>query len=935
MREVAEVLQMRAEITDHIVMDPGLSEVPMSVLLTKSMEPRRDGDGNYLSRSMLGQPTDYQDMKSSIVGKTDDDLRYEGQSYSREQTQQEEFLKKIERKKKKEERERAKNLQSMQVFMKTQFLRQERALERWNKMLSEWDDIKTDLMLKSNKNRASDLVIARSEEFRYVKESRDIAEQKIRTSKGRPLDDLWTSFEPIGNPSRGIFSFKKQPTDEPVEIIRNPKLARPTTGDAIRHELLAHQMKPSLGTMDVQGLEIVGRGLQVTLSASSTRQGTVQSSLGSYGVREDESFLSEGEGELFISEDMDQCSPSSKGPAAAFDRNDIFMEVELNRLKKERVVLKNTGTTAVYYSWNQIEKESFFSIPKDDIRRFYFDQHNGVILPGQEIYNQSWRLTTRPTLTNMNELIINVKAVAIRRDEFTAERESLEQRLAQREIVAGVQSIIEDVFNRTLDARSRKDKIVEEVLEITAFNNEERQREQLATQNTEIQLFYSPHLYSSIVDLASKITSTPTVSVLTLGQLIQKVEDINVQAHLYEELNEIVSRGSVPPPPSVEPTFMKRIANALLLELVFGIPDLSRRERDRLKLPPKRFLVSHEEEGVATQHMEEKEQEVGTQDGVSVKDRDRSTASNRRRRAKRGNHASSTLLLTTSTTQLQKLESIRKIVPPTHEESVQSVENSAEDKRLDGEYRKNIYGAIRGVVADMLIRFEFLTQHLPKKIIQKKETIVKTEQTETKDEPVQETTEENKADTDEEAEKKEEENAKKRGRRRMARKTGGQRKTNEESIRSFECFLCQDGFEIKSRRSFLYTTPELSWLSRFDRMLAKRQINVHYRHGFGSLAVVGELRAQALRCRIDPFDTQNKTVHQGQSQERWGSLADERRLTVEQELVHHIYPIRDIEPADLSASGLKRHYYHRNGQMMTAAQVAVFDRPPVVLNSLK
>lgn len=74
--------------------------------------------------------------------------------------------------------------------------------------------------------------------------------------------------------------------------------------------------------------------------------------------------------------------------------------------------------------------------------------------------------------------------------------------------------------------------------------------------------------------------------------MISSQQDAQTQNKLYEELNEIVRRGSIPPPPSIEPPIMKRIANALLLELSTAVPELSKREREKLKLPPKvKFCV--------------------------------------------------------------------------------------------------------------------------------------------------------------------------------------------------------------------------------------------------------------------------------------------------------------------------------------------------------
>lgn len=98
----------------------GFSEVPMSVMVSKSMEPKRDSEGAFLSRwrfsiksvesdqrtsdltfvrSLLGKPEDYYEMRLSEIGKTEEDLLVEERKAAKEVQEQEDYMRQVEKKK--------------------------------------------------------------------------------------------------------------------------------------------------------------------------------------------------------------------------------------------------------------------------------------------------------------------------------------------------------------------------------------------------------------------------------------------------------------------------------------------------------------------------------------------------------------------------------------------------------------------------------------------------------------------------------------------------------------------------------------------------------------------------------------------------------------------------------------------------------------------
>ena len=78
--------------------------------------------------------------------------------------------------------------------------------------------------------------------------------------------------------------------------------------------------------------------------------------------------------------------------------------------RKHRVLLlENTGSTVMYYRWQQVERDNALGRVDDDRQRFFLDFEPGVVLPGEcreltisylspnaGVFSEAWRLLIQP-----------------------------------------------------------------------------------------------------------------------------------------------------------------------------------------------------------------------------------------------------------------------------------------------------------------------------------------------------------------------------------------------------------------------------------------------------------------------------------------------------------------------------------------------------------
>ncbi|XP_041641909.1 MYCBP-associated protein [Cheilinus undulatus] len=123
--------------------------------------------------------------------------------------------------------------------------------------------------------------------------------------------------------------------------------------------------------------------------------------------------------------------------------------------------LHNVGSTAIFYSWQQLPIPRYFPhlIKQRKGPHFYFNSSSGVILPGDTkkvefifksakpgIINELWQFRTHPLLLEGASIQVTLTGMALNRDTTAEKRRFLEERLEKKVTIRMCQSIIDEIM---------------------------------------------------------------------------------------------------------------------------------------------------------------------------------------------------------------------------------------------------------------------------------------------------------------------------------------------------------------------------------------------------------------------------------------------------------------------------------------------------------
>jgi hypothetical protein len=121
--------------------------------------------------------------------------------------------------------------------------------------------------------------------------------------------------------------------------------------------------------------------------------------------------------------------------------------------------VKNSGTTAVHYSWQRAEKVNTLGTRVDKIDRFSFDRRPGVLLSGDSItfmfefssssagiYTEAWLLHTTPSLDVTP--LITLCGTCNREDVHARDRVNVEAKLEQKMIANHLRAMLYDLVRQ-------------------------------------------------------------------------------------------------------------------------------------------------------------------------------------------------------------------------------------------------------------------------------------------------------------------------------------------------------------------------------------------------------------------------------------------------------------------------------------------------------
>ncbi|GAB1296681.1 MYCBP-associated protein [Apodemus speciosus] len=354
------------------------------------------------------------------------------------------------------------------------------------------------------KKPASELLMHTGESYRRIQEERELIDRALPTQHdGKATSWFWSPLEYLGDEMTGLLMTKRKTQRglvQPITHIRKPLSIQVETGlpaqkDAwYRHTwdrslFLIYRRKELRSIMaeldfsqqvanafipdpeDIDGLEVVGHGKPFS---SVTVEEHLPPEKGQKSSSEDTIFLDS------LTNLSDMVPMPILGPSLLFcgkpacwirgsnpeDKKNIgigvrltFETVEGERTSSELTVVNN-GTVAIWYDWRRRPQQDFFQdLKQNRTQRFYFNNREGVILPGETkhftfffkslnagIFRESWEFGTHPTLLGGAVLQVTLHAISLTQDIFMDERKLLESKLAAHEAVTIAQSVLQELL---------------------------------------------------------------------------------------------------------------------------------------------------------------------------------------------------------------------------------------------------------------------------------------------------------------------------------------------------------------------------------------------------------------------------------------------------------------------------------------------------------
>ncbi|XP_040101617.1 MYCBP-associated protein isoform X1 [Oryx dammah] len=389
------------------------------------------------------------------------------------------------------------------------------------------------------KKPVSELLMHTGETYRQIQEERELLDRMLATrsdGKGCELaSGFWSRLEYVGDEMTGLVMTKTKTQHglvEPVTQIKKPwsiqaEMGLPAQKDAWyrytwdrslfltcrRKELQSIMAELNFSQQDIDGLEVVGKGRPfstVTVEDYSVFERSLESS------SEDTVHLD------LLANYPDVVPMPVLGPSLLFcgkpacwirgsnseDKRHVGIAVRLTfeTLEGEKtsseLTVVNNGTVAIWYDWRRRSQwDSFQDLKRNRMQRFYFNNREGVILPGKTktftfffkslnagIFRECWEFGTHPTLLGGALLQVSLHAVSLAQDIFRDERKLLESKLASHEAVTIVENVLQELLRGILTPERTQSPVDASVTEEDLFHH---RNPQLHYQHQVVQHLYS------------------------------------------------------------------------------------------------------------------------------------------------------------------------------------------------------------------------------------------------------------------------------------------------------------------------------------------------------------------------------------------------------------------------------------------------------------
>ncbi|KAF3816782.1 hypothetical protein GH733_014130 [Mirounga leonina] len=381
-------------------------------------------------------------------------------------------------------------------------------LKNWQRHIALWKK-QQEALSERLKKPVSELLMHTGETYRHIQEERELIDRTLSTQHdGKSCEEtsgFWSRLEYLGDELTGLVMTKTKAQRgllEPITYVRKPQciqaemgllaqkeapyrytwdrslflIYRRTELQKVMAELdfsqqvsmpLCRVQSPSrcaclqsvnlpfLGlSEDIDGLEVVGRGQPFT---------TVKVEDYSVFGRSQESS-SEDMVPLDLASYPDVVPMPILGPSLLFCGKPACWIRGKGEKTSSELTTVNNGTVAIWYTWRRRSQlDSFQDLKRNRMQRFYFNNREGVILPGETktftfffkslhagIFREYWEFGTHPTLLGGAPLQVNLYAVSLTQDIFREERKLLKLKLAAHEAVTIVESVLQELLSGIL-----------------------------------------------------------------------------------------------------------------------------------------------------------------------------------------------------------------------------------------------------------------------------------------------------------------------------------------------------------------------------------------------------------------------------------------------------------------------------------------------------
>ncbi|KAM8943049.1 MYCBP-associated protein isoform 1-T1 [Lycaon pictus] len=373
-------------------------------------------------------------------------------------------------------------------------------LKNWQRNINLWKQ-QQEVLSECLKKPVGELLMHTGETYRQIQEERELIDRILPTQHdGKSCEEttgFWSRLEYLGDEMTGLAMTKTKAQRgilEPITHVRKPRciqveMGLPAQKEARyrytwdrslfliyrRKELQKVMAELDFSQQDIDGLEVVGRGhpfTAVTVEDYSVFDRSQESSsedivsldlLANYPDVIPMPIL--GPSLLFCGKPacwIRGSNPQDKKHVGIAVRL-IFETLEGEKTSSELTVVNN-GTVAIWYDWRRrSQQDSFQGLKRSRMPRFYFNNREGVILPGETktftfffkslnagIFRECWEFGTHPTLLGGAPLQVNLHAVSLTQDIFKEERKLLKHKMAAREAVTIVESVLQELLSGIL-----------------------------------------------------------------------------------------------------------------------------------------------------------------------------------------------------------------------------------------------------------------------------------------------------------------------------------------------------------------------------------------------------------------------------------------------------------------------------------------------------